>query len=494
MASLGSYTRSAARATSSAYRRLPIRWRLAGGSAALTLVILCGFAAIVGVLTTRRIHEDFDAQVAAAADDLSQRIKLQVVETARGERIKCVASTCPNYTDYAGRDAVVRVIYPSGRKIAESRGARFLGMPVARTTVYDGYRVEARELIVRPSDPVRGQPTCCAFVQYGRRLSDVDETAARVRFFLALGVLGGAALALLAGLTTARRAMGPITELTEAARAIARTRDPAVSLPRPVADDEVAELSRTLEEMLRSLDAARSETEGALGRQREFVADASHELRTPLTSVLANLELLAEELEGEQRDTADAALRSTRRMRRLVADLLLLARADAGREAPRRPVDLAGVLVEAAAELEPVAGAHAIEIAAEPGAVVAGARDELHRLALNLLENAVRHTDSGTRVRASVSRSDRDIVLVVEDEGPGVPPDLAERVFDRFVRGAADRGGSSGLGLAIVRAVAESHGGSVRLERGDGGGARFAVRLPAAPAPDRSGAPSTTAA
>ena len=107
-------------------------------------------------------------------------------------------------------------------------------------------------------------------------------------------------------------------------------------------------------------------TEAMLDRQREFVADASHELRTPLTSVLANLELLTEELEGEQAETAEAALRSTRRMRRLVGDLLLLARADARRVQPHRPTDVAEVLIEAAAELGPMAERHELSIAAEP--------------------------------------------------------------------------------------------------------------------------------
>ena len=124
----------------------------------------------------------------------------------------------------------------------------------------------------------------------------------------------------------------------------------------------MAELAHTLEAMLASLGEARAETEGALARQREFVADASHELRTPLTSVLANLELLEEELTGEQRETAASALRSSRRMRRLVADLLLLARADAGRVAPHQPVDLSEVVTDAAAELEPVAGDHEISV------------------------------------------------------------------------------------------------------------------------------------
>src|SRR5256886_3249568 len=106
--------------------------------------------------------------------------------------------------------------------------------------------------------------------------------------------------------------------------------------------------------MLRALDAARAETEGALSRQREFVADASHELRTPLTSILANLELLEAELSGEEREMADSALRSSRRMRRLVADLLLLARADAGREGVRGDGDPSAVVREAAAQAAPL--------------------------------------------------------------------------------------------------------------------------------------------
>jgi two-component system OmpR family sensor kinase len=231
--------------------------------------------------------------------------------------------------------------------------------------------------------------------------------------------------------------------------------------------------------MLLALDSARTETESALARQREFVADASHELRTPLTSVLANLELLEEELEGEQREAAASALRSSRRMRRLVADLLLLARADAGRQAPHQPVDLSEVVTDAAAELEPVALGHEISVSAPPGAHVDGARDELHRLVLNLMENALRHTDPGTAVEATVERRNGEVILAVEDDGPGIPLDLREKVFERFYRGTGDRSGSSGLGLSIVRAVATSHNGSVRLEEPlDGRGARFVVRIP----------------
>jgi signal transduction histidine kinase len=236
--------------------------------------------------------------------------------------------------------------------------------------------------------------------------------------------------------------------------------------------------------MLGALDDARRQIETMLERQQEFVADASHELRTPLTSVLANLELLAEELDGEQADSAQAALRATRRMRRLVGDLLLLARADAGRAAPRRPTDLADVLVEAVAELEPVAAGHEIVVEAHP-AVVEGSRDELHRLALNLIENAIFHTPAGTEVRVRTTAHDDVARLAVEDDGPGVPPELVPRLFERFVRGGGDSAGGSGLGLSIVRAVARSHCGDVSVSSPPGGGTRFLVELPlsAQPAP-----------
>jgi len=473
VASLASSTRSAARATSSAYRRLPIRWRLAGGSAALTLVILCGFAVIVGVLTTGRIEDDFHRQVAASADRLGKEAGLRVVGVNGGYALRRVGGTI-NIEDFAASNgAAVRVITLDDTVGFSTPNAPDFGPPVpGRAVERDGWLVETRPLAVQGlRDPL--------FIQYAERISRTQATANRVKVFLAFGVLGGALLALLAGLATARRAMEPITELTAAARRIERSRDPSERIPRPEADDEVAELAATLEAMLGALDESRAETEGALTRQREFVADASHELRTPLTSVLANLELLEEELEGEQREAAASALRSSRRMRRLVADLLLLARADTGREAPHQPLDLSAIVTDAASELEPVARGHEISVSAPAGAQVVGARDELHRLVLNLMENALRHTDPGTAVEASVERRNGEVVLAVEDDGPGIPPELREKVFERFYRGAGDRSGSSGLGLSIVRAVAESHRGSVQLvEPLDGRGARFVVRFP----------------
>jgi two-component system OmpR family sensor kinase len=472
--SLDSSIRSAARATSSAYKGLPIRWRLAGGSAALTLVILCGFAVIVGILTTRQIHDDFRREVATSADRLERQARLRFDYDRAGNPIVRPVPGTIDLEDFASSSgAAIRIITVDDLVGFATDNAPDFGPPLVRTGEIDGWRVETREVEVQGSQPWA--------LQYARRISDIQDTANRVKVFLAFGVLGGALLALLAGLATARRAMEPIAELTAAARRIEQSRDPSERIPHPEAEDEVAELARTLEAMLAALDDARGETEASLTRQREFVADASHELRTPLTSVLANLELLEEELAGEQREAAASALRSSRRMRRLVGDLLLLARADAGRVAPHMPVDLSKIVTDAAAELEPVAGGHEISVSAPPGARVDGARDELHRLVLNLMENALRHTDPGTAVEATVEGRNGEVVLAVEDDGPGIPYEQREKVFERFYRGSGEHSGSSGLGLSIVRAVAESHRGTVRLEEPlDGRGARFVVRIPAA--------------
>src|SRR5215204_6323495 len=170
-------------------------------------------------------------------------------------------------------------------------------------------------------------------------------------------------LALLAGLAVADRAMRPVKSLTGLARQITSTRDPSKRIPEPAADDEVAELARTLDGMLQALDEARSEREQALERQREFVADASHALRTPLTSIQANLELLQAAGTGSEDDrhAADSALSSTKRMSRLVSDLLLLARADAGRQVARTDLDLAQVAAGALEEVQPLTGERRLE-------------------------------------------------------------------------------------------------------------------------------------
>jgi signal transduction histidine kinase len=481
-------------------RRLPVKLKLAIVSAALTFAILLLFAVVVGVVTERRLNSSFENDLRATAADLQEQVRVVEDPETGGTELRA-----PEGLLKAARagDAVIR-IFNRDRILVDGPVVPDLGPPIEETVVDAAdHRVAARPLFsaaLRQGQGFEPFPSSdeavAGFVQYAKPVSNVQQTINRVRGFLALGVLGGTALAFLAGFAVARRAMRPIKALTRAAREVARTRDPAgVQLPKPAAKDEVAELADTLEEMLTELGAARSETEASLMRQRAFVADASHELRTPLTSILANLELLEAELHGEQRDIAGSALRSSQRMSRLVADLLLLARADAGRRAPRKPVDLTEILREAAAEALPLAGERTVEldVPQNGAATLEGAPDDLHRLALNLIENALIHTPADARVRASVRTVDGGVELEVADDGAGIQPELRERVFDRFSRGGGDTTppfSGSGLGLSIVRAVAVAHGGTVALDESPGGGARFTVRLPAG----RAKAPETTLA
>jgi len=456
------------------FDRLPVRWRLSVTSAGLTFVILLLFAVAAEMVTVSRVRSDFDSNLRLTATQLKEHIGVQYADGAIAPENTDVIDT-----GTAG-GAIVRLLDGYGAPLYQFPRPVDLGPPRGGVHEVGDYRVV--------SVPKLADGQVIAWLEYAKPVSSLQDTVSRIRFFLLFGVMAGTALALFAGFLVARRAMSPVARLTGAAKEIARTRDPSVRLPKPEADDEVADLARTLEEMLAALDSAQDETEAALDRQREFVADASHELRTPLTSILTNLELLEAGLEGEDREIAASALRSSQRMRRLVADLLLLARADTGRQTRREPVDLGSVLREAAGELAPTAMDHELVVDADrQGLVVEGVPDDLHRLSLNLIGNAVAHTPPGTTVHASVQRDGATIVLIVEDDGPGVPPELGERIFERFVRGSGDTGdnakGGSGLGLAIVRAVAEGHGGSVTLGSPPGGGARFVVRLPAATAP-----------
>ena len=473
--------------------RVPIRWRLALISASLTFLILLAFALVVGKLTTDRIRSDFNRETAFGAATLQSR--LEIYPAGNG-----TFGFQPPLDNFAALNhAAIRLYWGNGLPVrgGSTPGAPQFGRPQRQgTTEVGGYRVEIRGKNFRvTTSPASNPITLPVFIVYARSLNDLEHTIDRVRLFLAFGTLGGTILALMFGMSLARRAMRPVTALTATAQDIARTGDPDRKVPQPLADDEVAELARTLDEMLAALELSRAATEDALARQRTFVADASHELRTPLTSILANLELLEHELAGEPRETAGSALRSAQRMRRLVTDLLLLARTDSVRERPVAPVDLAEVARDAVGEASALAADHRLVVDAPEPVVVTGARDELHRVVLNLVENAVNHTPAGTSIEVSVRAAGNQAEVAVADDGPGVPDDRREHIFDRFYRGGGDRGRSTGLGLAIVRAVAQAHGGEVELDADVARGARFVVRLPlgagdAAPAPEPAAAPA----
>lgn len=485
---------------------MPIRWRLAVVSATLTGIILLVFAIGVGIFTARRIDGDFQTQTRARFDTISQKLRLVSEEGSSQYRVDRTALA--SAADSATAVRIWDVTNGTYTLAYESPGRPVrLGDPRDEDQTRVGeVRVERRELslqLVRPdgdlafrrfplpgmnqSTPFGGRSqtfttvplTADLVIQVGRSYDAIERTTRRVWSALALGVVVGSFLALMGGLALGNRAMRPVRRMTYTARHIARTRDLDAKMPSSRVHDEIAELGATLQDMLDELAAAQATVDATLQRQREFIADASHELRTPLTSVQANLELLALTTSGDDQEAAESALRSSRRMRRLVADLLLLARMDASREAERTEVDLDRAILEAVDELEPQIGDHEVVLDLDP-VTVDGIRDELVRMVANLVGNALRHTPGGTEIRVRLRSEGTRGELVVEDDGVGIPEELRERIFERFVRRGGEGAGSTGIGLAIVRAAAQRHGGDVRVEPTDprtGRGARFVVTM-----------------
>ncbi|MFD5833865.1 ATP-binding protein [Streptomyces collinus] len=261
-----------------------------------------------------------------------------------------------------------------------------------------------------------------------------------------------------------RRALRPVEGIRREMAAITQSEDLARRVPEPDTHDEIARLASTTNETLAAL-------ETSVERQRRFVADASHELRSPIASLRTQLEVAA--AHPELLDL-DGAVEDTVRLQRLAADLLLLARLDAGERPSDAKVDLAGLAREAAE------GRTGVTVDAEP-VEVAGSRGQLGRVLANLLDNAQRHARSAVTV--NVRREGDRAVVGVADDGDGVPDGDRERIFERFVRLDAARSrddGGAGLGLAIARDVAVRHGGTLSAGRGPAGGALFELRLPLA--------------
>ncbi|MFE9625682.1 sensor histidine kinase [Streptomyces sp. NPDC006527] len=260
------------------------------------------------------------------------------------------------------------------------------------------------------------------------------------------------------------RALRPVEGIRREMAAITASADLARRVPEPDTHDEVARLARTTNETLTAL-------ETAVERQRRFVADASHELRSPIASLRTQLEVGA--AHPELLDVA-GAVEDTVRLQNLAADLLLLARLDAGERPADARVDLAALAREEAA------GRASVTVDAE-SVEVAGSRGQLGRVLANLLDNAQRHARSAVTV--AVRREGERAVVEVADDGDGVPEADRERVFERFVRLDAARSrdeGGAGLGLAIARDVAVRHGGSLTVGEAPAGGALFELRLPVA--------------
>ena len=323
----------------------------------------------------------------------------------------------------------------------------------------------------------------------------LDDNRATLRRLVGIevGMSAGVLLALAAlGWWVVRLGLRPLDNIGATAEAIAAG-DLSRRVERAEERTEVGRLGLALNRMLGQIESAFDERRATEDRLRRFVADASHELRTPLTSIRGYAELFRRGAADRPEDLATAMRRieeESARMGVLVEDLLLLARLDQanldhdqGRPFEVTPVDLARLAADAVDDARAVSPDRPIAFADGSPVMVQGDELRLRQVAANLLSNAQVHTPPGTAVRVSVAAAGDRARLEVSDDGPGLAPDLAEKVFERFYRVDKARSratGGAGLGLSIVAAIAEAHGGSARLEppAADRRGATFVVELP----------------
>lgn len=337
----------------------------------------------------------------------------------------------------------------------------------------------------------------------GVSTADVDRTVRDYLLVEGVVALLGVLVAALAGGAVVRRELRPLERVATTA-----TRVSEVPLARgevkpvervPAADTdpgtEVGQVGSALNRLLDHVETSLAARHASETQVRQFVADASHELRTPLASIRGYAELVRR----MRADVPDDVLRAmgrveaeSERMTRLVEDMLLLARLDAGRELEREDVDLSVLAVDAVSDAHAAGPGHVwrLELAVPdgdregdaPAAVVAGDEHRLRQVLVNLLANARVHTPPGTTVVTAVRRDGDEVLLSVADDGPGIAPELVPHLFQRFSRGDAARSpgsGSSGLGLAIVEAVVRAHDGAIDVTT-QPGSTSFLVRLPAA--------------
>ncbi len=306
-------------------------------------------------------------------------------------------------------------------------------------------------------------------VHAGAPLAAEQEAVNTVRGAMLTGL--PVLLVVVAGVTwlVTRRALRPVEGIRREMAAITASEDLARRVPEPDSRDEIAALARTTNETLTVLEAS-------VERQRRFVADASHELRSPIASLRTQLEVA--EAHPELLDLP-GAVADTVRLQVLAADLLLLARLDAGEKPGGGSVELGALVREEVSQRTGDRIAVAVEVPEGGAFEVNGSRGQLSRVIGNLLDNAQRHAEE--RVAVSVAADGRGVRVEVRDDGDGVPEDERERIFERFVRlddaRSRDDGGA-GLGLAIARDVAARHGGTLTVHRADGGGAAFRLWLP----------------
>jgi heavy metal sensor kinase len=427
----------------------------------------------LGVFTYVRLSGDL-----VAAVDIGLRSRAQIVTDAvsRTQEKNVVAPT--------GRlidpdEAFAQVFDGSGKLLDASSAVA--GQPllspdevkavdtfVFMTRQIPGFDEPVRLLAAAVDKPAR------RVVVVGTNLGDTNDALGRLATVLLIVGPAGLILTSIAGWLLAGAALRPVERMRREAAAISAS-EPARRLRVPATGDELARLAGTLNSMLDRL-------QEALERERRFVDDASHELRTPLATLRAEIDLsLSRQRQASELETSlRSAQEDVGRLQRLADDLLVLARSRGGRIPVRRvPTALSELVAKAAASVDGEARAAnvTIDVEAQDGTVEVDP-DRIQQALRNLLENAIRHTPSGGHVRLTASQANGTIRLVVADTGPGFPPELIDAVFEPFIRGDGQASGpdGAGLGLTIVRAVAEAHGGTVSAEN-EATGARVTVEL-----------------
>ena len=438
---------------------LRLRVALAAGAAIALATVLLGITAIA--LSER---EEASSRDAALRDGATQVAQLSASAPA--------LLTAPGALEgrVGSRRLLVEIVDSRGRIVARSAslGGGVLGtrVQIAETIASGRARFsnaerggESLRLYRAPLASVGAGPAAGGAVLVATSTEEDQRAAHRTRVLVLVAAAGAALLAIAIALVLTRRALRPLTDLSTAARAIGETGDATRRLPPARAADEVGALSETLNAMLASLERARE-------AERRFVADASHELRTPLTALRGNAAYIAQH--GANAEVLADIESDAVRLARLLDDLLALAREDA-----------AGPGVDEQVRLDRLALARAggrVTADAPTAVSVRGDGAALDRALGNLVENALVHGPAEGNVTISVRQADGHALVTVSDEGAGLSGDEAERAFERFWRAERpDPPPGSGLGLAIVRATAERHRGSVRVE-----GSAFTLDLPAA--------------